>query len=231
MKPSKAHLLFEQSGTFKKAFAKYDIPAEDYDILNEFGETDHIIDLFAEIRGGIRGEPSIFDNISKTDIIIAFFPCVRFEDQITILMRCEAPQQQKWTWQKKLEYAMKLNNELNEMYILVSMLAHIAFSRGLQLIIENPCGGSHYLTRYWPIKPGVIDRDRTLRGDYYTKPTQYWFIGRDPHHNFEWEIQEERKIYKVSSSELAKDLSIGIKTSKSMISPEYAERFIREFIL
>ena len=46
------HCLFEQSGTFKNEFKKLGIDAEDYDILNDFGETDHIIDLFAEIRGG-----------------------------------------------------------------------------------------------------------------------------------------------------------------------------------
>lgn len=49
----KVHCLFEQSGTFKNEFKKLGIPAEDYDILNDFGETDHIIDLFKEIRGGI----------------------------------------------------------------------------------------------------------------------------------------------------------------------------------
>jgi len=48
----KVHCLFEQSGTFKNEFIKLGIPAEDYDILNDFGETDHVIDLFKEIRGG-----------------------------------------------------------------------------------------------------------------------------------------------------------------------------------
>lgn len=48
----KAHCLFEQSGTFKKEFKKLGIEAFDYDILNEFGETDYVIDLFAEIEGG-----------------------------------------------------------------------------------------------------------------------------------------------------------------------------------
>ena len=48
------HCLFEQSGTFKNEFKKLGIDAEDYDILNDFGETDHIIDLFAEIRGGVQ---------------------------------------------------------------------------------------------------------------------------------------------------------------------------------
>ena len=51
-KPNKVHCLFEQSGTFKNQFKSLGIEAEDYDILNDFGETDHIVDLFAHIRGG-----------------------------------------------------------------------------------------------------------------------------------------------------------------------------------
>lgn len=50
----KAHCLFEQSGTFKNEFKKLGIDAYDYDILNEFGQTDYMVDLFAEIRGGMR---------------------------------------------------------------------------------------------------------------------------------------------------------------------------------
>ena len=49
-----AHCLFEQSGTFKKEFKKLGIEAFDYDIQDEFGETDYKIDLFAEIRGGMK---------------------------------------------------------------------------------------------------------------------------------------------------------------------------------
>lgn len=40
------HCLFEQSGTFKNAFKKYGIEAYDYDIQNEFNETDYVTDLF-----------------------------------------------------------------------------------------------------------------------------------------------------------------------------------------
>lgn len=52
MEIKKARCLFEQSGTFKNEFIKLGIPAEDYDILNDFGQTDHVIDLFEEIRRG-----------------------------------------------------------------------------------------------------------------------------------------------------------------------------------
>lgn len=45
----KVHCFFEQSGTFKNEFIKMGIPAEDYDIQNNFGQTDNVIDLFSEI--------------------------------------------------------------------------------------------------------------------------------------------------------------------------------------
>ena len=51
----KVHCFFEQSGTFKNAFIGQGIPAEDYDIQNNFGETDHVIDLFAEIDRAYEG--------------------------------------------------------------------------------------------------------------------------------------------------------------------------------
>lgn len=56
----KVHCLFEQSGTFKNEFKKLGIDAEDYDILNDFGETDHIVDLFGQIRGGGTTENLVY---------------------------------------------------------------------------------------------------------------------------------------------------------------------------
>lgn len=52
-----AHCLFEQSGTFKNAFKKLGIESYDYDILDDYGQTDYKVDLFAEIEkayGGVR---------------------------------------------------------------------------------------------------------------------------------------------------------------------------------
>lgn len=51
----KVHCLFEQSGTFKNEFKKLGIKAYDYDILNDFGETDYVIDLFSEINKAYDG--------------------------------------------------------------------------------------------------------------------------------------------------------------------------------
>nr|DAT39967.1 MAG TPA: hypothetical protein [Bacteriophage sp.] len=73
------HCFFEQSGTFKNEFIKLGYKAFDYDIQNDFGETDFQIDLFSEIEKGYEEKESIFDNITKDDFVIAFFPCIYFE--------------------------------------------------------------------------------------------------------------------------------------------------------
>lgn len=49
------YCLFEQSGTFKNEFLKLGINAYDYDIQNNFGQTDFQIDLFAEIEKAYWG--------------------------------------------------------------------------------------------------------------------------------------------------------------------------------
>ena len=77
----KVHCFFEQSGTFKIEFIKLGIPAEDYDIQNNFGETDHTDDLFKAIEDAYDGKPTLFDNIrggQDGDLIMAFFPCIYF---------------------------------------------------------------------------------------------------------------------------------------------------------
>ena len=42
--------LFEQSGTFKNVFKGFGHKCYDYDILNEYNETDFVVDLFKEIE-------------------------------------------------------------------------------------------------------------------------------------------------------------------------------------
>ena len=122
MKIKKVHCLFEQSGTFKNEFKKLGIDAEDYDILNDFGETDHVIDLFSEIEKAYNGEPSVFDSFKEDDLVLAFFPCTRFEVQILMGFRGDAHQQQDWDDLQKIEYSMKLHEELHQLYMLICKL-------------------------------------------------------------------------------------------------------------
>lgn len=122
------HCLFEQSGTFKNEFKNLGYEAYDYDILNEFGETDYVIDLYKEIE------------------------------------------------------------------------------------------------KAYDKKPSLIDMNRNMNGDYFEKPTQYWFINCEPKNNLIFEPIEYVEIKRVNKNWRS-------QVERSMIHPQYANRFIREFIL
>lgn len=68
------HCFFEQSGTFKNEFIKLGIPAEDYDIQNNFGQTDNVVDLFGAIEDAYDGKPSLFDRVGGARFDNCFFP-------------------------------------------------------------------------------------------------------------------------------------------------------------
>lgn len=123
------HCLFEQSATFKNEFKKLGYDAYDYDIQNEFGETDYVVDLFSEICAAYDGKQSIFDRISEDDLIMAFFPCTRFETKIIQWMKGDSYSQINWSNEKKLEYSMKLHREMDEMYQLISKMSIVCIRK------------------------------------------------------------------------------------------------------
>lgn len=231
------HCFFEQSGTFKNEFKKLGYEAYDYDILDDFGETDFIIDLFKEIETAYEGGESVFDSIKEDDQIIAFFPCVRFENQIMLHFRGQVYQIKDKPMLEKMEYDMKLMDELRKMYLLVNKLFIVCIKRNIKLIVENPYSEEHFLRRYWCLQPSVIDRDRRERGDYFKKPTQYWFVNREPSNNFIFEPMPQNSIGSKDAIRLMnkesweKTGAKTVKVARSMIHPDYANRFIREFII
>ena len=225
----RAHCLFEQSGTFKNEFKKLGVEAYDYDILNDYGQTDYQVDLFEHIRGGYEGKPSLFDDIDKEDVIMAFFPCTRFEAVIPLFFRGEGLQQKDWTDTQKLKYSMMLHDELHENYEAISKMASIVIDRGLQMVIENPYTAPHYLTMFWCLKPAIIDKDRRKNGDYMKKPTQFWFLGFKPKDNLVFEPIDYVE-YRTVKDMKGKDNKTR-QVRRSEIHPQYASRFIRQYVL
>lgn len=136
-------------------------------------------------------------------------------------------QQKNWSEADKLEYCMKLHDELHRNYMLISKMVIVLQKKGIPIIIENPYSTQHYLTNYWCIKPKVIDKDRHASGDYMKKPTQYWFIGIEPKDNLIMEQVKYKKRLSVSNLFGTKDYVV----QRSMISKDYVNRFIREFII
>lgn len=68
------HCMFEQSGTFKNEFKKLGYDAQDYDILNDFGETDKVVDLYAEIDKAYGGGVVVYliKSIKKIRYLLSF---------------------------------------------------------------------------------------------------------------------------------------------------------------
>lgn len=222
----KAHCLFEQSGTFKNEFKKLGIEAYDYDILNDYGETDYQIDLFKEIQKAYTGGVSIFDSIDKDDIVLAFFPCTMFQENNFLMFSGNQWQQRVMTDEEKVQFCIYRHKTLHEFYITLCELVVVAFKKHIKLVIENPATQPNYLQLFFPIKPSVIDNDRSDRGDYFKKPTQYWFINCKPKNNLIFE-QVNYKEKMIVSYVKGKDK----QRTRSEIHPDYANRFIREFIL
>ena len=231
----KIHCFFEQSGTFKNEFKKLGYAAEDYDIQNNFGETDHVIDLFAEIERGYNNEPSIFDGIPTDDLILAFFPCIYFCDMSTLNIR-EMPSIPKES-KRRYEKIISLHEKRNYFFILLQKMFCISMVRGLRLIFENPYSNETYL-KHVLRKPDILDKNRMLRGDYMVKPTGYWFFNCCPTHGNTLQFDKQRKIIskypnKAKPNEYAKGSSkTGLcSEDRSMISSDYARNFICDFVI
>lgn len=220
MKVNHAHCFFEQSGTFKHEFIKLGIPAIDYDIRDDFGETDVVTDLFSQIENAFLGKQSIFDIILEDDLIVAFFPCTYFCANNQMYFEGTNQAWRKLTQEEKMLKIIERAYERDASYIRLLKFVTICVRRQLRLIIENPYNAHHYWRFNFPYKPAVIDMNRRLSGDYFRKPTQYLFINCTP----------------AGKKSLQFDKPMGFVRNKtqverSMISPDYAHNFICDQIL
>lgn len=224
----KVHCFFEQSGTFKNEFINLGIPAEDYDIQNEFGQTDHEVDLFCEIEKAYDGKTSIFDNINKDDVIMAFFPCIYFCATSQMLMYYGCTNYRKKTTRETTDLILKRSANRERFFRLAVKMVSVVKIRGGRLIMENPWSEQTFLKNNFVMPPTIIDNNRMLRGDYYKKPTAYWFVGCEPTHGRS--IQKDKEQKTIMKARMSKQAGV-CSTERSLISPDYARNFICDFII
>ena len=222
----KVHCFFEQSGTFKNEFRKLGYEAYDYDIQNNFGETDYQIDLFSEIEKAFEGGASVFDSMTCDDLIMAFFPCIYFSDMSEILHTWGAYPNKC----KKLasDIILERSKKRQQFYELAVKLLTTAEVKSIRLIMENPWGTHSFLQRGFITQPAFIDKDRSLRGDIYGKPTAYWYINCEPTYGRSY--QPKKKIRVKKDAKPSKQTGV-CSEERSMISTDYARNFICDFIL
>lgn len=224
----KVHLMFEQSGVFKNEFKKLGYEAYDYDIQNNFGETDHQVDLFKAIEDAYEGKPSLFDHVGGGDLIVAFFPCIYFSCMSQMLISYTHRNYKNLTAKERIDAILQRSANRELFFARAVKMIAIAKMRNLRLIMENPWSEQTFLKQNFPFSPAVIDNNRLLRGDYYVKPTAYWFINCNPTHLDTLQPSKSGK----NICQINPNRQPGLcNEERSMISPTYAKNFICDFII
>lgn len=169
----------------------------------------------------------MFDGIGREDLIMAFFPCIYFSQQNTTFFDATNLNWKNDTMQEKIGKVLARSKDRQRFYEMALMMFATADFRGLRMIVENPYSTQHYLHANFPYKPNLIDADRRRRGDWFCKPTQYWFINCE-HTNC---ASQERPKITMTVIGLSGHRGSLCDEDRSLISPDYARNFIADFIL
>lgn len=134
----------------------------------------------------------------------------------------------KLTTKEKTDKILERSANREKFFRLAVMMFAVAEMRNLRLIMENPWSEQTFLKANFIFAPQLVDNDRSKRGDYFKKPTAYWFLNCEPTRGETlMRVHKTKQIQKCRSSKSAGLCS----EERSMISPDYARNFICDFIL
>lgn len=162
-------------------------------------------------------------------MIIAFFPCIYFIGSTNPrYYTLENNNYQSLSLEDKLDKIIDRSINRQKFYVLLIKLVGVCLVNKIRIVIENPYSSLHYLSNNFFKNPDIVDKDRTLRGDYFKKPTGYWYFNCEPTYGNSYQKDKERKtIFSCRSG-----IKAGIcSEERSMISPDYARNFICDFII
>ena len=132
------------------------------------------------------------------------------------------------TRRQKSDFIIERSRHRQYFYEVAIRLFDVVESRRLRMILENPYSTQHFLVNNFPYKAALIDNNRRMRGDYFVKPTQYWYVNCKPTRG---ESYQQPKITKTICSITGSKVEGLCGEERSLISPDYARNFICDFIL
>lgn len=172
---------------------------------------------------------SVFDSMSYNDLILAFFPCIYFESVQQMYYSLDTLNNRHKSICERIKDAIERIDKRTYFHIVLYKMVFVCYQKNLRLIIENPAGPNGFITSGQNfIAPTFIDKNRLLRGDFFKKPTAYWFINCERTNGMT--IQWDKKQKTVDGSRPSGKAGI-CSEERSMISPDYARNFICDFIL
>ena len=131
--------------------------------------------------------------------------------------------------EKACEKIIARAKKRDEYLIRLMKFVKVCLNTGNRMIFENPLTGS-FLANYFLKPPTISDSNRMLRGDFYKKPTGYWFWNCEPTYGESFQNDKEQKLIKYAESRWTQSAGL-CSEERSMISPDYARNFICDFIL
>ena len=231
------HCLFEQSGTFKNVFKEFGHKAFDYDILDDYGQTDFKIDLFKEIEREYKNlvvfptlpSPKRYSTIFTkmkpgADFIMAFFPCTHFCDFNSLTYRRYVGGGIRVDLDERcIARLIDRNKERAKYFEIYMKFCFICTALKIPTIIENPASKpANYLELFSPIDVAWHEKDRSDFGDRYKKPTNFFAI------NFEMFCNKRYDLKNILKQK--NENGIDRQKLRSEITSEYARNFCKRFL-
>ena len=161
-------------------------------------------------------------------MIVAFFPCIYFCATSQMAFSWGCTNYRKLNTKQATQKILERTKDRAYFYSLLVKMFCVVKERGLRMIVENPWSEQTYLKANFIMPPTIVDMNRMQRGDYYVKPTAYWFVNCEPTNGLT--IQNDKKKKTIMSSKGASKAGL-CSEERSMISPDYARNFICDFIL
>ena len=128
---------------------------------------------------------------------------------------------------KALIEILKRQENRQRFLSLLTKFVYICTKLNIRMIFENPITDS-FLNHYFLKSPDVKDMNRMKRGDFFNKPTGYWFWNMTPTYG---ESYQNDKVHKTINKSKASGQAGLCSEDRSMISSDYARNFICDFIL
>lgn len=174
------------------------------------------------------GGQSLFDSITPDDLIVAFYPCIFFcaTSQMSFSLGCT--NYRCLTDEEKIEKIIHRAYDRTEFYTRLIRFVGVCLRLKLRMVFENPWSEQTYLKANFIKAPDIVDMDRTQRGDYFKKPTAYWFWNCSPTHGHTFQKDKERMT--IMGARGSKQAGM-CSTERSMISSDYARNWICDFII
>lgn len=161
---------------------------------------------------------------------MAFFPCIYFTGSSNpLLFSLSCRNYHDMDIREVLDRIIERSKDRECFYGLLVKMIGVALKRGIPIILENPYSSQSFLCNNFLKNPDVIDNNRMVRGDYFVKPTGYWFFNCEPNVGMvTFQKNKKQKIIRNMKSGIAAGIC---SEERSMISPDYARNFICDFIL